>query len=45
MKYNYPMHCLFQSNAGDVKMMPLMPYMADIMYLLHFGLVSSNGIA
>ena len=28
------MHCLFRSNVGDVKMMPFMPYITNIMRIL-----------
>ena len=34
MKRSYPMNCLFRSNVGDVKMMPLMPYMTTTMRIL-----------
>ena len=34
MKRSYTMHCLFRSNVGKVKMMPLMPYMTNIMRIL-----------
>ena len=33
MKRRYPMHCLFRSNVGDIKM-PLMSYMTNIMRIL-----------
>ena len=28
------MHCLFRSNVGDVKMMPFMPYITNIIRIL-----------
>ena len=31
MTRSYPMHCLFRSNVGDVKMMPFMSYITNIM--------------
>ena len=31
MKRSYPMHCLFRSNVGDVKIMPFMSYITNIM--------------
>ena len=34
MKRNFPMHCLFRSNVGDVKMMPFMSYITNTMYIL-----------
>ena len=34
MKRTYQMHCLFQSNGGDVKMMPFMSYITNIMRIL-----------
>ena len=34
MKISYLMHCLFRSNVGDVKMMPFMPYLTNIMSVL-----------
>ena len=34
MKSSYPMHCLFRSNVGDVKMMPLMSDITNIMRIL-----------
>ena len=34
MKRRYPIHCLFQSNVGDVKLMPFMPYIKNIMRIL-----------
>ena len=34
MKRRYQMHCLFRSNVGDVKMMPLLSYMTNIMRIL-----------
>ena len=34
MKRSYPMHCLFRSNVGDVKMMPFMSYITNIMRIL-----------
>ena len=34
MKKSYPMHCLFPSNIGDVKMMPFMSYITNIMRIL-----------
>ena len=29
MKRNYPTHCLFPSNVGDVKMIPFMSYITN----------------
>ena len=34
MKRSYTMHCLFRSNVGDVKMMPFMSYITNIMRIL-----------
>ena len=34
MKRSYQMHCLFRTNVGDVKMMPFMSYITNIMRLL-----------
>ena len=34
MKRSYPMHCLFRSNVGDVKMMPFMSYTTYMMRIL-----------
>ena len=34
MKRRFLMHCLLRSNVGDVKMMPLMPYMTDIFVVI-----------
>ena len=31
MKRSYPIHCLFRSNVGDVKIMPFMSYITNIM--------------
>ena len=38
----YSMHCLFRPNVGDVKMMPLMPYMTNIMCILGNKIFCSN---
>ena len=34
MKRGYPIHCVFRSKVGDVKSMPLMPCMTNILRLL-----------
>ena len=34
MMRSYPMYCLFRSNVGDVKMMPFMSYIMNIMCIL-----------
>ena len=34
MKRSYQMHCLFRSNMGDVKMMPLMSCSTNIIGIL-----------
>ena len=34
MKRSFPMHCMFQSNVVDVRMMPFMPYITNIMRIL-----------
>ena len=34
MKKSFLMHCLFRSNVGDVKMMPFMSYITNIMRML-----------
>ena len=34
MERSYPMHCLFRSNVGDVKMMPFKSNITNIMRIL-----------
>ena len=34
MKRSYQMNCLFRSNVGDVKIMPFMSYITDIIGIL-----------
>ena len=34
MKGSYPMHCLFRSNVDEVKSMPLLYYIMNIMRIL-----------
>ena len=34
MKRSYIMHCLFLSNVDDVKLMPFMSYITNIMHIL-----------
>ena len=34
MKRSFPMHCLFRSNVVDVRMMPFMSYITNIMFIL-----------
>ena len=36
MMRRYPMHCLFLSNVGDVKMMPFMSYITNIIRILAY---------
>ena len=39
MKARYPIHCLFQTNVGDVKIVPFIPYRAMIMCILGHAII------
>ena len=40
MKRSYPMHCLFQLNVGDVKIMLFVSYIATIMSKLGYKILN-----
>ena len=45
MKRSYPMHCLFRSNVGDVKMMPFISYITYTGAQIFFGKLKINSMS
>ena len=42
MRRSYPMHYLFGSNVGDVKMMPSMSHITNIIGILGHKILTEN---